>query len=254
MAIIYGLFDPRTGALRYVGKAADPEVRLREHLLRARKGGRVHLDCWLRLLLHEETAPQMQVLERVPEDVAWQDRERFWISYYRERGADLLNLTDGGDGLSGCPLATREKMAAAKRGRVASEATRAKMRESHRHRDNTQIRAAAVSRRGVPLTEETKAKLSAGKRGRTPHENTRRAVSEANKRRVISEETRRRLSTGKLGHLTSAETREKLRTAKLGTRGTFTGKAHSEEARRKISEGMKQAHQRRGEGVQNGKA
>jgi hypothetical protein len=35
--IIYGLFDPRTGELRYVGKARDPQKRLKGHLAARRR-------------------------------------------------------------------------------------------------------------------------------------------------------------------------------------------------------------------------
>lgn len=42
----------------------------------------------------------------------WDERERFWISYYRMIGENICNLTDGGEGILGCKKSeeTRKKI------------------------------------------------------------------------------------------------------------------------------------------------
>lgn len=56
-------------------------------------------------------------LERVPPGADWIESERFWIAKYRNEGARLLNLTDGGEGLAGLPMSQshKDKIAAALR-------------------------------------------------------------------------------------------------------------------------------------------
>jgi hypothetical protein len=92
---IYALTDPRTGAVRYVGKANRPESRLRGHLKDRNDCHRVH---WLRQLREEGLRPGILILEEVEQD-AWQDAERNWIEHY---GFDnLVNETRGGEGSLG---------------------------------------------------------------------------------------------------------------------------------------------------------
>lgn len=94
---IYGLHDPRDGALRYVGKATNPTQRLRRHLARSRRGERTHKAAWLRSLLALGLEPTVGIVEKTTER-KWQERERFWISHFKAAGAQLTNSTDGGEG------------------------------------------------------------------------------------------------------------------------------------------------------------
>jgi hypothetical protein len=97
VTFIYALIDPRTEAVRYVGKADDPQKRLHGHLLCRGVG---HKQSWLKNLRAAGLAPVLGVLEECAQDV-WQDRERHWIAAYREAGAPLTNRTAGGDGRLG---------------------------------------------------------------------------------------------------------------------------------------------------------
>lgn len=96
---IYGLIDPRTGECRYVGKANNPERRLRDHL---RTPFNTHKYAWLTNLLKAGLRPTIQILEEVQTSV-WQEAECFWIAYMKFMGADLTNSTIGGDGLNPTP-------------------------------------------------------------------------------------------------------------------------------------------------------
>lgn len=198
---VYGLSDPRTGKLRYVGVTFRGRRRLNEHLSRAVTGrGRTHRDCWLRSLLRLGLRPVLSVLEAGSGE-GWQERERYWIALHRPAG-DLVNHTDGGEGTPGYvpTLATRAKwsamrrgvkyrpgrrgamlgrrhsasarllIAAASTGRLHTLETRARiaLAATERGVPRGTVEASAASRRGVPLTDEHRQKIAATTTNRKP--------------------------------------------------------------------------------------
>ena len=144
---IYCLVDPRTCEVRYVGKTVQPiESRITAHMRDKTKCHRVH---WLSELKSEGLRPVGVVLEDVHGAHPWQESERFWIRRLRSMGARLVNNTDGGDGVPGLPAETRQRMravwlgrkhtpetiqklCAARRLRVTTEATREKMSQTRK--------------------------------------------------------------------------------------------------------------------------
>lgn len=97
---IYGLCDPVTGVVRYVGKSSNTKRRLLSHL-QSRTKIRTPLYLWINSLKEEGKSPDMKVLETC-EEVDWPKREVAVIAEYRARNpADqpLLNLADGGNGV-----------------------------------------------------------------------------------------------------------------------------------------------------------
>ena len=98
LTYIYGLWDPRDGRLRYIGKSNDPKSRLPAHLRAARKKGATsHLRCWLIGLMNDDERPMLEILEEVPIS-DWQECERDWIKQCRDLGLDLVNSCPGGLG------------------------------------------------------------------------------------------------------------------------------------------------------------
>ena len=89
---IYGLYDPDTDELRYVGKANNPKKRLKTHLYE--RGDRRPVNNWVKALVESGKAPVQRILETVPED-QWEEAERRLIAHYRQT-CKLLNLADGG--------------------------------------------------------------------------------------------------------------------------------------------------------------
>jgi hypothetical protein len=88
---IYGLFDA-TGALRYIGKANDPEHRLNCHVRDSLSGARSYpVNNWIR----KNGRPELRVLEADCSD--WRESERRLIAEARARGDSLLNVAEGGD-------------------------------------------------------------------------------------------------------------------------------------------------------------
>lgn len=92
---MYSLIDPVTEQERYIGKTDTPQRRLKEHLQDRRK---THKSNWIASLLSRGLEPAMRILEEVPV-TQWQERERYWIAYYRSLGCPLTNGSDGGDGI-----------------------------------------------------------------------------------------------------------------------------------------------------------
>lgn len=94
MIELYGLVDPRTGKVRYVGKANDSRKRLATHFRDARRRD-TPVYRWMRKLQSLGLSPGLLVLDVVPHD-HWKQRERDLIAEHR-RGGPMLNVADGGD-------------------------------------------------------------------------------------------------------------------------------------------------------------
>ena len=92
-AQIYGLYCPKTGALRYVGKANDAKRRLKSHLRDAKRRN-TPVCLWISGLVREGLAPRMEV---ILSSTDWVTDERSEIRKAIERGADLLNMAPGGN-------------------------------------------------------------------------------------------------------------------------------------------------------------
>lgn len=197
--IIYGVCDPRDGSIRYVGRTSGPlKKRLGKHYYKATDG--THRGNWFVSIHAAGTKPDAFVLEEV-DAVDVNEAESFWIAYFRSVGADLVNSTSGGDGsvLANAtsfragkaisremiekglatkrtrayirePIsdATREKLAAAKRGK-----TRGPMPEATKQK----IAASQIGVPKKPLSMEVRAKLSDIRRGK-PWTESRRAAFE----------------------------------------------------------------------------
>lgn len=135
---IYGLIDPRTGELRYVGKTVlDPRRRLGVHRWRAVAAPhKRHSMAWILSLAAEGLKPETIVFETVPAGGDWVQAEQFWIAYFRMIGADLCNHTAGGEGQTGYRqppemIAKRVKRGAQNHnfGKPMPEATKVALRE-----------------------------------------------------------------------------------------------------------------------------
>ena len=117
--LIYGLIDPRSSALKYIGKTHKRrELRLEEHLADAELESSRPLHIWLRELIASEMEPKIFVLERVPGSSNWKEAEKRHIAFWKDvpdsyfpliyppmtrksepvhiSAVDLLNQTAGG--------------------------------------------------------------------------------------------------------------------------------------------------------------
>ena len=146
LILIYGLCDPRSGCLRYIGQSKRLGKRFWRHCNPPPRD-RSHRGCWLRGLRNAGLAPELVVLEEATSETA-AIIEAFWIASLRAAGADLVNTTDGEQAPSRRGFAltpghrakisaahigirpdatTREKLRAARKNYRWSEATRTKV-------------------------------------------------------------------------------------------------------------------------------
>jgi len=100
MITIYGLTDPRTGCIRYVGKTVNISQRVKRHIYKAKKGEMGHKANWIRSMLRENLYPVALTLEICPEE-RWEQAEKIWIASLRRSGYPLTNAAYGGEGSCG---------------------------------------------------------------------------------------------------------------------------------------------------------
>ena len=176
---IYGLLDPRTGQLRYVGFAFDFSVRLAHHCSPSRLRSSCHKNNWIKSLAKVNLRPMLAVIEHIEltgdsvlDVKTLGEAEMFWIASFRASGAQLINQTDGGEGRPGPhephSEETKAKIASALKGRPCSDVVKAKLSASLKGRSRkfteehlTNLRNAwrrPRKKRG-PMPEEHKAKL-----------------------------------------------------------------------------------------------
>jgi hypothetical protein len=142
---IYGLTDPRTGEVRYIGKSKDLKRRLRHHLFMARTGREdTYKARWIRKLLDQGIKPDIVILVTTDAE-HWEEDERRLIA----EGSNLTNTSAGGEGVN-APRTEQwcARIGDAHRGKEVSEETRRKLREINlaKHADGC--------KNGHPWTEE----------------------------------------------------------------------------------------------------
>ena len=213
MMYIYGLCDPETKEIRYVGATRNLEKRLQGHL---RRKSDTRKERWIAALRVNGLIPKIKKLEIVTED-NWQERERYWIAKYRKENNNLLNIADGGIGilstellgqisrtLSNIPRTQewKDKISKGKLGSRLSLETKEKIALARRgkkfppHSDETKNKI-RMSHFGIRPTEEIKQKISKSKRGKpgTPHtDEWKQRMSILGSERRHSEETKFKLS------------------------------------------------------------
>lgn len=90
---IYGLTDPETSCIRYVGKTTwSLAHRLRTHRSHAKARPHTHNSRWINKLGSSGLSPGIKALEVVPE-AEWEEAEQRWIGRY----SNLTNATLGGE-------------------------------------------------------------------------------------------------------------------------------------------------------------
>ena len=225
---IYGIIDPRYNSIRYIGKSANPKRRMWEHIRDAKNGVHTYKHKWLKLLLENGIEPKLIILE-VTDEENWQEVERQWIAKYSEVGSNLTNLTRGGDGLIGYHHSdeAKEKIRQASLERKFPNPHWKGKKQSPEH---IQKRVEARKQNNTyKHTDETKAKISQKNTGK----NLGNTHTLGHKLTEEHKEKLRQKLSGKnnpnYGKPMSAATKAKLSKVK-------TGKKHSEETKRKMSE------------------
>lgn len=220
---IYGLIDPRTSQLRYVGKTVlGLQDRLNRHCNESNTEIKNHRVDWIRNLAKAGLRPEIIELETVRAD--WIEAEQFWISYMRFIGCELVNATFGGEGAPGIKPTrlARLRMSRSQLGRKHSAATRKKISESNMGKRHTALTLEKLRRSqkrrqkrspSVPpvLTDEIKLKISKSLTGRKHSLSTRIKMSRSQTGRVHTQETKDKISAGNKGLKRTDEMRAAMR-------------------------------------------
>jgi len=147
--LVYGLADPRTGEVRYVGQTINGITRAKAHKYACQltHDGNTHKANWVRSLLSAGLLFEVTILERVPDVKNLDAVECFWIAQGKGLGWPLTNFSKGGGGNSRGPLSeeSKEKIRQAKLGTKHSAETRARMSSVRRGRKLSPEHCARIS-------------------------------------------------------------------------------------------------------------
>jgi transposase-like protein len=117
--LIYGLADPRSGEIRYIGKSCSGLQRPKQHTRARGLALKTHNARWVKSLVEQGLEPVIEILDWRQDDSELGALEMQHIKQFRESGAKLTNITDGGDGgLAGVKhsLETKRKMSTSRGG------------------------------------------------------------------------------------------------------------------------------------------
>ena len=150
---IYALIDPRDNKLKYVGYSVNPKRRLREHtnLIKInRRRNKAH--NWCLHLYNNKMKPVMKILEICGSIEHGAKREDYWIRFFRKKGCDLKNTSDGGKGIKGMLMSKDDR-------KRISESVKKYYKNNPEEDKKMRERFSKNCHQGRPMSEANKQKL-----------------------------------------------------------------------------------------------
>jgi hypothetical protein len=208
---VYGLYRP-DGRICYVGKGRAH--RPMQHFKCPSKHRNKHLG---RIIIAAGGTLRIEwLVSGLSERAALAEEIRLIAEIGRSPNGPLVNLTDGGDGVSGLvhSVETRARLSALVAGTKQTperiEKRTAKLRgRKMPPRTPEWCAAHSAALRGKKLTAEHRAKLTAVRLGRTVSEATKEKIGKAHRGRTPTTETRLHMSASHIGKKQSRENIEK---------------------------------------------
>jgi NUMOD3 motif-containing protein len=251
--LVYGLVDPRTDIVRYIGMSTQGLRRPRRHTSKtaiATKSNPGKL-AWILELKDLGLAPEIRILQECKSVGEAADTERALIADYRKRGVALTNMSEGGKASSlGARYAlAKPRVVGARKGERRSAETRARMSAAKKEWWKNpsadalaRIRELGLRRKGKKDSEETLRKRSASKKAAwaaTTEVSPKiivhaRKMAEQRKGKPLPEETKRKLSEARKAWWSE---NHQAKAARL--KEAAKGRRVPEETKRRIAAAMK---------------
>ena len=207
--LIYGLIDPISLMVRYVGLSSSGMERPKSHTQPCLRAAATHCGAWIRSLALQGLVPLITVLEKCPKEVL-SEQECWWIAFGRALGWPLTNLTNGGERTTHT-AELRAKMSATRKG---------KPRKAHTAETRAKMSAARKGRPGKSPSAETRAKTSAANMGKLsgdrnpakrPEVRAKISLSSIGIKRLRTAEHNAKIAAAHLGFKHTAETKARMR-------------------------------------------
>lgn len=120
---IYGLVCPDTNVIKYIGKTKNGIKRIKGHWRDNKKskltGSYNKKQCWVFGLKKNNKKFLVQYLDYAKTNEELNEKEMYWISFYKNLGLTLLNCTNGGENVVTHVYTAEEKVELSKRTKEA---------------------------------------------------------------------------------------------------------------------------------------
>ncbi len=120
---VYALICPESQEIRYIGQTIQKlKRRLQKHIFDTNSKVKKHLhlnhkNAWIRGLIIRNTINELKIeLIETTDIELLNEREVYWIAYYRNEGYDLTNCTTGGNQNTKMSEETRKRIGESKKG------------------------------------------------------------------------------------------------------------------------------------------
>lgn len=105
---VYVLKDPTTNEIKYVGVTSQKvNQRLSQHINAAKNHEGRYVCKWINSLLQKGLRP---IIEQIDDVEDWEEKEKYYIKYYRDLGCKLTNISEGGAGVVTADMRSKSSM------------------------------------------------------------------------------------------------------------------------------------------------